>query len=105
MGNRIIAVDPLIGEFIRPSINAYVTGNYRGACTLLDSLNAFLLSFGAGISDMPTPIPNIQSLTDELKLETHYKNYFERYQHPVMKSLGWAIRQELLRVIEEKETI
>ena len=105
MGNRIIAVDPIIGEFIRPSINAYSSANYRGACTMLDALNCFLMAFGAGIADMPRPIPTHDTLRDRLEVDYQYQKYFEAWLHPLMKALGFAIRQELIKVIDEKESM
>ena len=105
MGNRIIAVDPIIGEFVRPSINAYTSGTYRGACHLLDALNGFLLAFGAGISDMPRPQPYVETFKDRLQIDFQYQKYYEKWLHPLMKALGFAIKSEVLRVIDEKEAM
>lgn len=88
MGNRIPSLDMLLGNFIHPIMTCYSYGQFEKACRLLWLLNAFLLGFGEGVSDLPKPMSITTDIISRSTPARDYENYFNKYADIIFKKMG-----------------
>lgn len=96
MGTKLWSADMIINDYLHPMTMDYANDKIESACTLLYSLNSFLMGFGVGIKDLPRPKNNDGTLGGELKWKLWLKdNYFEKYFPLISKAVGKYLREVL----------
>lgn len=94
MGSLLPALDILLNNLLRPTMQAYSFRNYEYAARSLYNLNMFLNGYGVGqVLEEPHALP--MNTHQRASPGADYRTYYDRNFPTVIKSVGMYIRQVL----------
>lgn len=94
MGSMLPALDILLNNLLRPTMQSYQFRQYESAARGLYNLNMFLNGYGVGQQlEEPQALP--MNIRERATPGLDYRTYYDRNFPTVIKSVGIYIRQVL----------